>query len=256
MQVVTKGDVVLIMTDPQKRMGFAYNTVRGVRSELLMVDTMLKWGYWDLEDRSDEEVAKMEAAPQVDAQGKPAVERPMQEALILEHLPGQHDQASHNPHDGASLSSNTEVMGDLNASPFIAAIQKNGGFTFPATTTMDEWATDVVRVSAKNVTSGFAVARVGFAKSMDKAEFDGDPAAARAFIERWLDSDAVSTALSEPDTHVGGWYDADKGIVTLDVSEVHTDKDAALTRAVERGEKGIYDLETGETILTGMEGNE
>ena len=103
---------------------------------------------------------------------------------------------------------------------------------------------------------GFAVARVGFAKSMDKAKFDADPAAARAFIERWLDSDAVSTALSEPDTHVGGWYDADKGIVTLDVSEVHTDKDAALTRAVERGEKGIYDLETGETILTGMEGNE
>ena len=66
----------------------------------------------------------------------------------------------------------------------------------------------------------------------------------------------MSTALSEPDTHVGGWYDADKGIVTLDVSEVHADKDAALTRAVDRGEKGIYDLETGETILTGMEGNE
>ena len=256
MQVGTRGDVILVMTDPQKRMGFAYNAVRGVRTETLLVDTLLKWGYWEFEDRPDDEVAKMEAAPQIDRNGVPTVERPMQEALILEHLPGQHDQSSHNPHDGSSPTSNTELRGDLDTSPFIAAIQKNGGFTFPASVQMDEWAADVVKIDAKNVTSGFAVARKGFAKSMDKAQFDADPAAARAFIERWLDSANVSAALSEPDTHVGGWYDAENGIVTLDVSEVHADKDAALARAVERGEKGIYDLETGETIMTGLEGNQ
>jgi len=175
MQVGTRGDVILVMTNPQKRMGFAYNSVRGVRTETLLVDTLLKWGYWEFEDRPDGEVAKMEAAPQIDRNGVPTVERPMQEALILEHLPGQHDQASHNPHNGSSLTSNTELRGELDTSPFIAAIQKNGGFTFPASVQMDEWATDVVKIDARNVTSGFAVARKGFAKSMDKAHRNRPP---------------------------------------------------------------------------------
>ena len=259
-EVAVRGDMVLVLTDPKTRMGFAFNTVRGVRSAPMMVDILLKLGYWDPAEKSEEEVAMMTAAPQVDQRGVPIVEQPMQEALLLEHLPGQHDQASQNPHGGgggeSAVFSHQELKGDLNASPFIDSIKKSGGFTFKAQTGVDDWGASVVKIGATNVTAGFAVARNGFASSIDKAAFDASPEAARAFIETWLDSEKVVQALSDPNMHVGGWFDADKGIVTLDVSEVHQDMTTALAAATSRGEKGIYNLLTGETIYTGKEGNQ
>jgi len=60
--------------------------------------------------------------------------------------------------------------------------------------------------------------------------------------------------LSQGDRAVGTWKDPDTGKSVLDITKLHTDRDAAVAAGQDANQKAIYHLGSGETIPTGGTG--
>ncbi len=99
---------------------------------------------------------------------------------------------------------------------------------------------------ATAATSGFAVAIKGHAATMPGDRFLSDRTARTAFVKQWLRENR--DVLSQPGSHIGGWIDTDTQLVYFDVSEVLSDRSAAIQAGCDRGEIAIYDLSSADEI--------
>jgi SPP1 gp7 family putative phage head morphogenesis protein len=97
---------------------------------------------------------------------------------------------------------------------------------------------------------------VGYAMSMDVANEQVIPLAEATAEKIAAYIEARAALFNDKDTYVGAWIDTASGKLVLDVSKVVRDRNEALHLARTYKQEAIYDLEKGESIKVGAQGDE
>lgn len=141
---------------------------------------------------------------------------------LTEHLPGRHNQLTHG-HGGK-------------AGALAADLRKNGGGSYEA-------------AGLAPITTGAVVARKGFSGVFDRDKFYADPAYRKEVVGSWLKE---HRGQFKKGGQVGTWDSASEGgrTIVFDVID-HTTRAEAIRLGTQRGEDGIFDLDTGEYVPTG-----
>lgn len=93
-------------------------------------------------------------------------------------------------------------------------------------------------------TRGYCVARVRPAPVTVPWQWEDDWLAEE--ILRYVD--AYAYVLTRHHAHLGLWHDHERGEIEISVTDVIIDRGGAMATARSRGERYIYDLDSGETI--------